>query len=49
MLILGEKETKSENVSVRKHRDGDVGMMNIKSFVKLIKEEISKNISKFEC
>ena len=48
MLILGEKETKLENVSVRKHRDGDMGMMNVKSFVKLIKEEISKNIYKFE-
>ena len=48
MLILGEKETKMENVSVRKHREGDLGMMDLKSFVMLIKEEISKNISNFE-
>ena len=48
MLILGEKETKMENVSVRKHRGGDMGMMDLKSFVRLIKEEISKNISNFE-
>ena len=48
MLILGEKETKMENVSVRKHREGDLGMMDLKSFVRLIKEEISKNISNFE-
>ena len=48
MLILGEKETKMENVSVRKHREGDLGMMDLKSFVRLIKDEISKNISNFE-
>ena len=48
MLILGEKETKMENVSVRKHQQGDLGMMDLKSFVRLIKEEISKNISNFE-
>ena len=48
MSILGEKETKMENVSVRKHRGGDMGMMDLKSFVRLIKEEISKNISNFE-
>jgi len=48
MLILGEKEAELENVSVRKHREGDMGMMNLKDFVKLIKEEISENISNFE-
>ena len=48
MLILGEKEAELENVSVRKHREGDVGMINLKDFVKLIKEEISENISNFE-
>ena len=48
MLILGEKEAEMENVSVRKHRKGDVGEMSLESFVKLINEEISESISKFE-
>ena len=48
MLILGEKEAESSNVSVRKHRKGDVGAMSPESFVELIMEEISESISKFE-
>ena len=48
MISIAEKEKKMENVSVRKHRGGDMGMMDLKSFVRLIKEEISKNISNFE-
>ena len=30
MLIIGEKETKMDNVSVRKHRVGDIGLMGRK-------------------
>jgi threonyl-tRNA synthetase len=48
MLILGEKEAEMENVSVRKHRKGDVGAMSPESFVELVKGEISESISKFE-
>ena len=48
MLIIGEKEAEMENISVRKHRKGDMGMMEIENFVNLIKKEISKSISKFE-
>ena len=48
MLIIGEKEAEMENISVRKHREGDMGMMEIENFVNLIKKEISKSISKFE-
>mgnify|MGYP005707764369 FL=1 len=47
MLIIGEKEAKMDNVSVRKHRVGDIGLMGAENFVNLIKEEISKSISKF--
>ena len=47
MLIIGEKEAKMDNVSVRKHRVGDIGLMRAENFVNLIKEEISKSISKF--
>jgi threonyl-tRNA synthetase len=48
MLIIGEKEAELNNVSVRKHRKGDIGLMEAEDFVKLVKEEISKSISKFE-
>ena len=47
-LDSGEKEAEMENVSVRKHRKGDVGEMSLESFVKLINEEITESISKFE-
>ena len=43
MLILGEKEAETGNVSVRKHREGDMGAMSTEAFVELIdKEEIQK-------
>ena len=48
MLIIGEKEAEMGNISVRKHRKGDMGTMEIENFVNLIKKEISKSISKFE-
>ncbi len=48
MLIIGEKEAEMDNVSVRKHREGDMGVMEAENFVSLIKEEISKSISKFD-
>ena len=48
MLIIGEKEAEMDNVSVRKHRGGHMGVMEAENFVSLIKEEISKSISKFD-
>jgi threonyl-tRNA synthetase len=48
MLILGEKEAENENISVRKHRQGDVGSMSVQAFIDLIENEISKSISNFE-
>ena len=48
MLILGEKEAQTGNVSVRKHREGDMGAMSMEAFVELIEKDIYKSISKFE-
>ena len=48
MLILGEKEAKTGNVSVRKHRQGDMGTMSSEAFVELIDKEVYKSMSKFE-
>lgn len=40
MLIVGENEQETETVSVRKHGEGDLGVMSIDEFQKLLKEEI---------
>ena len=48
MLILGEKEAQTGNVSVRKHREGDMGAMSTEAFVDIIEKDIHKSISKFE-
>ncbi len=48
MLILGEKEAQTGNVSVRKHGEGDMGAMSKKAFVELIEKDIFKSVSKFE-
>ena len=48
MLILGEKEADLENVSVRKHQEGDLGTMSLESFVEIIAHEVSESIFKLE-
>lgn len=40
MLVVGEKEEAENTVSVRKHSEGDKGMMKIDTFAKLINDEI---------
>lgn len=40
MLILGEKEAESGQLSVRKHGQGDVGTMNTADFARLLLSEI---------
>jgi threonyl-tRNA synthetase len=44
MLIVGEKEESENNVSVRKHGQGDLGTFTIENFVKLIKDDINSVI-----
>ena len=48
MLVLGEKEDKNNNLSVRKRKEGDLGQMSTNEFVSLINGELSKSIAKFE-
>ncbi len=38
MLIVGEKEQESQEVSIRKHGEGDVGSMNHAAFVRYFQE-----------
>jgi threonyl-tRNA synthetase len=39
MIIVGEKEQEENEVSIRRHGEGDLGSMEIDSFVSLFKEE----------
>jgi len=41
-LVLGEREAKSETVSVRKRMSGDQGIKKLEEFIKEIKEELNK-------
>ncbi|MBV1924541.1 MAG: threonine--tRNA ligase [Flavobacteriaceae bacterium] len=48
MLIVGEQEEKDGTVSVRRHSEGDIGVMTTESFSELINNEIEKNTKTFE-
>ena len=48
MLIVGEKEYLNQSVSVRKHREGDLGNKTIENLVDLIKKEVDNSISNFK-
>lgn len=45
MLIVGENESREEEVSVRKQGDGDMGIMKITTFAELIGKEVDDMIS----
>ena len=47
MIILGENEEKNETVSIRKHKEGDLGEMKIGKFLDIFKKEISDSIPEF--
>ncbi len=47
MVIVGEKEENEGTVSVRKHREGDLGSFSIKDFISLIKKGIAKTMVEF--
>ena len=44
MLIVGEQEQSKETVSVRRHGEGDKGVVGLKEFVDAIEEEITNQI-----
>jgi len=45
MLVVGEKEEQSNTVAVRKHSQGDMGILSLEAFAKLINDEISSMIT----
>lgn len=44
MLIVGEKEEQSGEVSVRRHGGEDLGAMKVEAFAKLVQEEVAKQL-----
>jgi threonyl-tRNA synthetase len=48
MLIVGEQEEKDGTVSVRKHGEGDIGVMSIEEFTEMINKEIKMTLKAFE-
>ena len=48
MVILGEKEAESKTLSIRKHQEGDLGSMEMKSFITMLKTEIDQSLSNFK-
>ncbi len=48
MLIIGEQEEKDGTVSVRKHGEGDIGVMSIEEFTEMINKEIKKTLKAFD-
>jgi len=44
MLVIGEKEQNENLVSVRSHKDGDIGVMNADAFIEKALDEIKNKI-----
>lgn len=41
MLIIGEKEVNAQNISIRKHKAGDIGILSLNEFISKISAEIN--------
>ena len=48
MIIVGEKEMEGGTVSVRKHKEGDVGSFTVNDFINYLHTEAQKDLKKFE-
>ena len=46
MLIIGEKESTENKISVRKHGGENMGSMKIEKFIEIIDKEIKNSINK---
>jgi threonyl-tRNA synthetase len=45
LLVVGEKEAADNSVAVRKHGEGDKGVMSIKEFSELVNKEVEEQLS----
>ncbi|MAW50482.1 MAG: threonine--tRNA ligase [Flavobacteriaceae bacterium] len=48
MLVIGEKEFNTDSVSIRKHKQGDIGSKKLNEFASMVKSEVDKSISIFK-
>jgi threonyl-tRNA synthetase len=48
LLIVGEKETENNEISVRKQGEGDVGSMKITTFAAILNEEVEKQMNQWQ-
>ena len=48
MIIIGEKEAKENNVSLRKHHEGDLGFFSLSNVVEKLNNEIESSQTTFE-
>ena len=48
MIIIGEKEAKENNVSLRKHHEGDLGFFSLSNVVEKLNNEIKSSQTTFE-
>lgn len=46
MMVIGDKEIKSEAISLRKRKEGNVGMLKIEEVILKLKEEVNGWVSK---
>ena len=42
MLVVGDNEAEANQVSVRRHREGDLGAMGIEEFAERARDEIAR-------
>jgi threonyl-tRNA synthetase len=48
MLILGENEVAENTVAVRKHGEGDQGVMSVEAFAELINNEVARQTASLD-
>jgi threonyl-tRNA synthetase len=48
MIIIGEKEATENNVSLRKHHEGDLGFFSLSNVVEKLNNEIKSSQTTFE-
>ena len=44
MIIAGEKEAKSGQISVRKRKKGDIGQFELQNFINQVSKEIVEKV-----
>ncbi len=48
MLIVGEKEAENDEISVRKHGEGDKGMMKFTTFAEILNQEVESMMNAWQ-